>query len=125
MYFNRYPIAVIAREKLAGFGKHWGVLLPNGMVAHCTQEHNAHKVTLAEFAAGKKVEEIRRISSSEHQATLQRLNIALAQARPYDPLQHNCEIFANMVTGCKPESPQVQGWTLLLVAGVVLRIATA
>lgn len=124
MYLNTHPIAVIEREKLTGLGKHWGVLLPDGMVAHCTQERNAHIVTFAEFAAGKQVKEIRRVPPSEHYATLQRVRTALAQPRAYDLLQHNCEIFANRVTGYKPESPQVQGVLLVLGLFAILRMAT-
>ena len=53
MYANTYSrMAVIARDKLTGFGEHWGILLPTGYVAHNTDERNTHVVTFEEFAAG-------------------------------------------------------------------------
>jgi hypothetical protein len=116
-------MAVIERDKLTGFGKHWGVLLPDGWVAHCTEDRNGHMVPFEEFAAGKPVKVIREVPPSEHRGTYWRLNDALAQPRAYDLIQYNCEIFANTVTGYKPESPQVKGWALLALFAVIVRIA--
>lgn len=64
-YLNSFTsgIAVIARPKLNGLGEHWGVLLPNGMVAHTTDDKGPHYVTYQEFAAGKQVKEIRKVPS--------------------------------------------------------------
>jgi len=122
MYVNTNSrMAVIARDKLTGFGEHWGVLLPSGMVAHNTEERNTHVVTFDEFAAGKPVKVIREIPPLEHRGAHWRLSAALAQPRPYDVLQYNCEIFANTVTGYEPESPQVKGWTLLALLALVVR----
>lgn len=118
-YFN---MAVIAREKLSGFGDHWGVQLPNGMVAHNTEERNVHLVTYEEFAAGKSVKVIREVPSSEHRGVMWRLQAELAAGRSYDLLQYNCEIFANMVTGYKPESPQVNGWLFVALLAFVVRV---
>ncbi|OHA83387.1 MAG: hypothetical protein A2937_03625 [Candidatus Yonathbacteria bacterium RIFCSPLOWO2_01_FULL_47_33b] len=124
MYANTYSrMAVIARDKLTGFGEHWGILLPTGYVAHNTDERNTHVVTFEEFAAGKPVKVIREVPPSEHRGTYWRLQAELAAARPYDLLQYNCEIFANTVTGYKPESPQVKGWALLALLALVVRIA--
>lgn len=118
MMMNTCPrMAIIARDKLTGFGEHWGVLLPNDMVAHNTEGRNILIVKLDEFATGKPVKVIREVPPSEHRGTYWRLQAELAAARPYDLLQYNCEIFANTVTGYKPESPQVKWW--LFVAGLI------
>lgn len=124
MYVNTNSrMAVIARDKLTGLGKHWGVLLPSGMVAHNTEERNTHVVTFDEFAAGKPVKVIREIPPSEHRGTYWRLQSELAASRPYDLIQYNCEIFANTVTGYEPESPQVKGWALIGLLALFVRIA--
>lgn len=124
MHMNTHPrMAVIARDKLTGFGKHWGLLLPDGMVAHCTEDRNGHMVTFEQFAAGKPVKVIRDVPPPEHRATYWRLNAALAQPRAYDLIQYNCEIFANTITGYEPESPQVKGW--LFAAGLIFILKLA
>jgi hypothetical protein len=121
MYLHTHPTKIIAREKLNGIGEHWGVLTSNGMVAHNTQDRGPHLVTLDEFAAGKEIKELWRIPSSERQATLRRMEQALALQRPYHPTLYNCETFANAIAGHKPEILQVNGW-LGLAAVVTLAV---
>jgi|WetSurMetagenome_2_1015567.scaffolds.fasta_scaffold50474_5 hypothetical protein len=116
MHFqNSYAgIAVIARAKLSGLGEHWGVLLPNGLVAHNTDDKGPHYMTLQEFHGGKPVKVIRDVPQSEYHATHNRIQQELSQPMGYDLLTNNCEIFANRVTGYMPESPQVKGWAFFL-----------
>ena len=114
MNLYSYPgMAVISRSKLSGLGEHWGVLLPNYQVAHCTQERNAHVVSLDEFARGLQIKLIREIPWSEQWGVNWRLQSELAASKPYNLVHYNCEIFANTVAGFNPESPQVNGLAIL------------
>lgn len=106
-------MAVIARSKLSGLGEHWGVLLSNYQVAHCTHDRNAHVVPFDEFAQGRQIKVIREIPWSDQWAVNWRLQTELAASKPYNVVHYNCEIFANSVAGFKPESPQVNGWAIL------------
>lgn len=126
-YLNSFTsgIAVIARPKLNGLGEHWGVLLPNGMVAHTTDGKGPHYVTYQEFSAGKQVKEIRKVPMSEKQATLSRVHQEISQPSDYDLLANNCEIFANRITGGAPESQQVKWGFLLALAGFSVFLAKA
>lgn len=54
---------------------------------------------------------------------MQRLRLAFFQQRHYDKVEWNCEIFANWVTGEKPESPQVNGWAILILIVLAVRMA--
>ena len=112
MFINNFAsdISIIAREKLTGLGEHWGVLLPNGYVAHNTDDKGPHYVTLQEFQAGKSIKVIRKVPPAEHQPTFSRIQQELSNPRGYDLLTNNCEIFANRVAGYTPESPQIKGW---------------
>lgn len=118
-------IAVVARPKLNGLGEHWGVLLPNGMVAHTTDDKGPHYVTYQEFAAGKQVKEIRKVPLSERQATLSRVHHEITHPSAYDLLANNCEIFANRVTGGVPESQQVKWGVLFSMACFAVFVAKA
>ena len=126
-YLNSFPsgIAVIARLKLNGIGWHWGVLLPNGMVVHTTEDRGPHYVNYEEFAAGKQVKEIRKVPLSEQQATLSRVHQELSQPVAYDLITNNCEIFANRITGYVPESQQVRWGFLFALAGFAVFLANA
>jgi len=115
---NEVPkMAIIARQKLTGLGEHWGVLLPDGRVAHNTDAHGEHFVSYLEFAAGKEVKTIRRVPLEQQQQTLLRIHREISNPKGYHALQNNCEMFANRVTGQEPESPQVKGWFILALAG--------
>lgn len=112
MYINNFAsdISIIARQKLTGFGEHWGVLLPNGIVAHSTDNKGPHYVTLQEFKAGKNIRMVRQVPPSEHNLTAWRIQQAISNPNGYHLIKNNCEIFANRVTGHPPESPQIKGW---------------
>lgn len=112
MFINNFAsdILIVARQKLIGFGEHWGVLLPNGYVAHSTDDKGPHYVSLQEFEAGRNIKVIRKVPPSEYHSTLQRIQQELSQPAGYDLFTNNCEIFANRVTGYTPESPQIKGW---------------
>ena len=107
-------ILIIARPKLSGLGEHWGVKLPNGIVAHSTDDKGPHYVTYQDFAAGRPVKEIRTVPTSEHQATMQRIQQEISRPASYHLVENNCEIFANRVTGGVPKSPQVKEWAIAI-----------
>lgn len=128
MFINNFAsgISIIAREKLTGLGEHWGVLLPNGYVAHNTDDKGPHYVTLQEFNAGRNVTEIRKVSSSEYNATLLRIQQELSNPKGYDLLTNNCETFANRVTGYTSESPQIKMWGFIFaIIGLTVLAAKA
>ena len=97
-------ISLIARPKLSGPGEHWGVQLPNGIVAHSTSDKGPHYVTYEEFAAGKPVKKVREVPMSEYDATLGRIEQEVSRRTGYHLLDNNCETFANRVTGGVSES---------------------
>ena len=102
---NYYPGArIIARPKLIGVGEHWGVVLPNGLVAHHGPE-GEKIVTLDEFAQQRPVKEIKRADPA--------LNAHIMD---------NCETYATWLIGEKPHSPQVLGVAILgaIAIGVAL-----
>jgi hypothetical protein len=127
MYLNSYvgEMAIISRPKLTGFGEHWGVQLPNGMVAHNTDTRGEHVVPYQEFAAGKEVKTIRSVPPELWQLALQRIHQEISNPNGYHVLENNCEIFANRVTGHAPESPQVKGLFILALAGLACWAMTA
>ena len=113
-------MAIIAREKLAGLGKHWGVLMLDGMVIHNTAEANIQIVSYEEFASGKKVEIVRNIPQSEWLATNWRIHHELHNPKKYHLTDNNCEIVANRIAGLKPESQQVIALAVLAIIGLIV-----
>lgn len=126
MHLNNFAadISIIARQKLTGFGEHWGVLLPNGIVAHNTDDKGPHYVTMQEFSAGKNIRIIRKVPPSEYESTLWRIQQELSNPKDYDLVTNNCEIFANRVTGHPPKSPQIMGWGFVFVIISLTVLAT-
>lgn len=118
-----HPILVVSRQKLVGLGDHWGVQLPDGRVAHCSSGRGVSVTTADDFAQGKDVTILRDVPEHLHGQVMQRLRLALFQQQPYDAANWNCEIFANWLTGEKPESPQVKGWAILILIVLAVRMA--
>lgn len=124
--FNQSPILIISRPKLAGPGAHWGVCFPNGQVADIVNGIGVRLLPNEEaFAEGRDVTIIREVPSYRLAEIQTRLQMALQHPRPYHPTQWNCEMFANWLTGEKPESPQVNGWAFLAVVAVVAHTMAA
>lgn len=96
--FGRY--ARISRPKLHNMpGRHEGVLLPDGRVAHTSAGRFPEIVQYHEFAAELAVQLEHELPTSENQRTTERL-IGLMRSRPlYDPIFGNCESFARKVMG--------------------------
>lgn len=123
MLLDQQNALVICRSKLVGPGKHWGVQLPNGQVAHCCSESGVTVTTIDEFAAGRDVGIVREVPSNLHWDVMERLEQALAENRPYHPVSWNCEVFANWLTFAKPESQQVAGALIVAAAAAFIRLA--
>ena len=122
---NSRMMAVIARPKLSGMGEHYGVWSSDGTVAHNTRERGVEVVSTETFAAGRPLRIERYVPTSEHQAVLLRIHQELAHPMAYDLISNNCETFANRVTGQRPESPQVQGFTIAMMVGAFAWMAAA
>ena len=123
MYFyNQHPARIIARPKLSGFGEHWGVQLPDGTVAHRTQA-GEQIVSLAEFAQGRPVKEIRRAAPEHYGQIVWRATASVQNPGQYRLLDRNCETYATWLMGETPQSPQVQGVALLALLFAFLRFA--
>lgn len=121
MFLNKVSaIRVLSRKKLGGLADHWGVELPNGNVAHCAPETGVQVTTAEQYAMGNDVTIIRDVPVHLHGTVLQRLQLALAERRAYHATEWNCEIFANWLTGEKPESAQVKGWAFAALALIAL-----
>ncbi len=116
---NRYGrMARISRPKLSGVGRHEGVLLPNGYVAHTTQQRGPHICTWEQFKANEQPKIERVLHPLRHQQALRLLRELLVKRQPYNPVLNNCEIFARTVLLEEPHSPQVGFWAIAAVLAV-------
>jgi len=116
-------ILMIHREKLIGGGQHFGVQLPNGLVAECVNPSGVRVVSLEEFQQGKDVHIAAERGPHEWPAIADRLTAALQERRPYHGTAWNCENFANWLIGERPVSKQVVAAAVLLGAIGVLALA--
>ncbi len=126
MFINNFSsdIFIIARPKLNGIGEHWGVHLPNGWVAHNTDDKGPLYVTLQEFQAGKSIKVIRKVPPTEYNSTLMRIQQEINNPQSYHLSANNCDVFANRVTGYVPESPQVKNWVFFFALIGIVVLAT-
>lgn len=112
-------IGAISRRKLAGGGRHAGVLLPDGMVAHMTQE-GAVIVTFSEFAQGLPVAFDKPAAPDRYRQILWRARQSAGRMPPYDLLNRNCEHYATFLMGEEPKSQQVTAAVVVGIIGAVL-----
>lgn len=112
-------VGQISRPKLSGGGKHAGVLLPNGLVAHMTQE-GAAIVSVADFAQGRPVTLEKAAPLSIHHQVQWRAQQTAGRTLPYHLLNRNCEHYATFVMGQNAESPQVTALVVLGLIGAVV-----
>lgn len=116
--YGRY--ARISRPKVSGVGRHEGVLLPTGAVAHTTPEHGPHLCSLQQFSRELPVQVEKELPILEHTPAMAVVQGLLFKHEPYDLWNNNCEIFARKALLEKPSSPQVLGWALVaIVAGLL------
>jgi hypothetical protein len=110
------PGDIVARRK--GLVLHKGVVLHDGRVLHNTPERGEHVSSLADFAAGERVQ-VERQPFDARRAALRRAE-RLSFRRGYDLLGNNCEHTVTRVAHGRPHSPQLGNW--LLGAGVALAV---
>lgn len=120
--FIQSPARIIARTKLSGVGEHWGVQLPDETVAHLTSA-GEQMVSLAEFAQGRPIKEIRRAAPEQYGQIMRRAAASIHNPGQYRLLDRNCETYATWLMGEKPHSPQVQGVVVLGLIAAVLKFA--
>lgn len=107
----------VSRFKLSGFGRHEGVLLPNGMVVHATAATGGIEMcTFLQFSSGRDVQVEAEVPRHMHNAAVQRINDLVAADAKYDAINNNCEMFARAAVLQKPWSPQVVFWLVLGIA---------
>lgn len=122
MYFQHpvHFVGLISRTKLSGAGKHVGVLLPDGLVAHMTPQ-GAAIVTFEEFAQGRDVTLEKAAPAAHHYQLHWRAYQSIGRTAPYDTWKRNCEHYATWLMGEAPQSSQVNGAVVLgLIGGLLL-----
>ena len=112
-------VGFISRPKLSGGGRHAGVLLPNGSVAHMTPE-GAAIVSVEAFRQGRDIRFDKAAPVECHHQIYWRAHQSVSRMSPYDLWNRNCEHYATWLMGEKPQSPQVNGAVLLGLLGTVL-----
>jgi hypothetical protein len=113
MNYSTESMAVVSCKK-GGLLRHVGILLPNGMVAHCSPKHGEHLSTVEQFASGHDVTIDELIERSQWGSVLQRLNRILLAPSKYHAVTNNCEVFVNRALARQPTSPQAQGVLFVL-----------
>ena len=97
-------LKLVYREKLAGFGKHYGAILPDGSYLDFSLE-GIRRCTQPEFAAGRQVFSEKEVKYSSH---VQRRFEALVNGQlKYNLINFNCEHFARFLTEGESKSEQV------------------
>jgi len=121
MIFTQAPILVITRPKKIGFGTHWGVQLPNGVVVDYTETHGLRFTTADGFADASDVAIVSSVPSYMNPAIYERLNLVKLNRQKYDLLNWNCETFAKWLTEGNPKSDQIIGLVIFAsVAGLAV-----
>jgi hypothetical protein len=113
-------LARISRPKISGVGRHEGVLLPSGHVAHTTPDQGPHMCSFQNFSRTLPVIVEKELPAIQHQPAIESVRELLSIKEPYHLISSNCEIFARKALLEKAESPQALGWTfLVLIAGLL------
>lgn len=115
-------VGLVSRVKLSGAGRHVGVLLPDGQVAHMTPD-GAAIVTLNEYAQGRPVQFDKPAPVECHHQLHWRAHQSVGRMPPYDLWNRNCEHYATWLMGEEPKSPQVTGAFVIGLIGTFLWLA--
>jgi hypothetical protein len=107
----------LSRPKLIGVGRHEGVLLPSGVVAHNTAEAGIVLTDLAGFQSNLPMVVESELPVEMHSVAIGRLQALMTEDAQYHPLTNNCENFARKVMSEDALSPQVL--TLMALAALV------
>ena len=120
---NQYNfVGTISRRKLVGGGRLAGALLPNGLVAHMTQE-GAVIVSFDEYAQGLPVSADKAAPPERYHQILWRAQQSAGRMPPYDLLNRNCEHYATFLMGEEPKSQQVAAAVVVGIIGAFLLLA--
>lgn len=112
------PGDIVSRRK--GVVMHKGLVMSDGTVLHNTPFRGETRVSMSEFAAGRRL-------YVEHQDTEVRQR-ALRRADSHDPrdyhlLLNNCEHTVHRLAHGRSESPQLQSWVAALgIAGAAFAL---
>jgi len=123
--WNTYPrIQLLARQKLQGGGKHYGVHFSiNGSVLDLTVDGVRHS-DLKRFSECRPVEVVYVAPVSETENIMRRAHEALSSQQEYRFFVWNCEHFANWVVGKPPESAQINSALVISLGLLLLRTVT-
>ena len=89
---------LISRQKINAPGRHVGVALPNGMVAHMTPS-GPELVSWEAFAQTREITRGKACPPSHWQQMQFRALQSLGRMPPYDLLSRNCEHYATWLLG--------------------------
>lgn len=121
---QRNFVGLVWRLKLDGrIGRHYGVLLPSGHVAHLSPHGVVAIVSLAEFAQRLAVTLEKAAPDDRHLQIQWRAQQSVGRVLPYDLWTQNCQHYATWVIGEKPESSQVNAAVCLLLLGTLALLA--
>jgi len=112
-------VGLIFRPKLLGPGRHVGVMLSDGNVAH-KQPAGVSIDSLETFLQGREPEFGERVPESMHVYLLWRAYESVGRTLPYDLLNRNCEHYATWLLKGKAESAQINGAVLLGLLAVLV-----
>ncbi|MDH6170783.1 hypothetical protein M2282_005961 [Variovorax boronicumulans] len=120
MFSTNQPnfVGLVSRAKLTGAGKHVGVLLPSGQVAHMTRT-GAELVSFDEFAQEKPVMFERAASITSYQQIQWRASMSIGRTPAYDLVKFNCEHYATLLLGEELQSQQITVLALLTLFGAI------
>jgi hypothetical protein len=116
--------AIIARPKLGIAVEHFGLLLPDGRVAHCTPERGEHISSLEDFLARQPMRVHRELPKETHAVVLENVRTAMRNPRAYHLTENNCESFISRMLDSKEGSPTAK-WIAVGVVALLLGLAFA
>lgn len=118
MYNYPQRSIIIKRQKLNGFGWHFGLQLPDGKVTDFTGESQVRVLSLAKFSEGKEVICVRELNEVQLQSVYNNLQLAMTYPARYDVLDWNCESYVYWLAGEEPRSEQVSSAVVLGLVGL-------
>jgi hypothetical protein len=121
-------IEVVCREKLGACGASWGLLFPDGRVAHNDRSQRIVLTTYADFTRGYPLGFARRVAVPQWSRMLDRLATALTSRRPYPLSFESSERLAHWLACLEAKNRSRAGWpfwaffvSALVVAAVAAR----
>ncbi|MGJ8564413.1 MAG: hypothetical protein ACSHXY_12785 [Alphaproteobacteria bacterium] len=95
----------IVRVRVNGFIEHEGIMTETGrIISNSRRRGRVVEETASEFAGGRKIEHVGRLSGLSGARTL--ANARLRLGRPYDAFNYNCQHFVRECSGLRKHSPQ-------------------